>query len=154
MVISFLMKLGFIPAREKSDIIMSQDFVFLGYRFRTDLGIVLPPFDKFFRAKALAEELIQAQSDQVRWFLKFLGFISSLADVIPLGRLHIRHLQSFLLLQWSPVLQNWDFSLLLDQSVRQASLWWTQKDNVLSGVSLTRASPSKTLYSDASMTGW
>jgi len=41
------MKLGFIPSREKSDIIPSEDFVFLGYRFRTDLGIVLPPLDKF-----------------------------------------------------------------------------------------------------------
>jgi len=152
MVLSLLMKLSFIPSREKSYIIPSQDFVFLGYWFRTDLGIVLPPLDKFLRAKALAEELIQAQSVPVRWFLKFLGFINSLVDVIPLGRLHIRPFQSFFLLQWSPVSQNWDFPLLLDQSVRQASLWWTQGDNVLSGVSLRRASPSKTLYRDASMT--
>jgi len=36
-----------------------------------------------------------------------------------------------LLLQWSPISQNWDFPLLLDQSVRQASLWWTQEDNGL-----------------------
>jgi len=29
-----------------------------------------------------------------RWFLKFLGFINSLEDVNPLGRLHVRPLQS------------------------------------------------------------
>jgi len=67
MVLSLLMKFGFIPSREKSDIIPSQEFVFLGYRFRTDLDIVLPPLDKFLRAKVLAEELIQAQSVPVRW---------------------------------------------------------------------------------------
>jgi len=50
---------------------------------------------------------------------KFLGFINSLVDVIPLERLHIRHLQSFFLLQSSPLSQNWDFPLLLDQ-VRQS----------------------------------
>jgi len=149
MVISLLMKLGSIASREKSDIIPSQDFVFLGYQFRTDLSIVLPPLGKFLRAKALAEELIHAQSVPVRWFLKFLGFFNSLADIIPQGRLHIRPLQSFLLLQWCPVSQNWDFPFLLDQSFRQASLWWT-----LSGFSLTRVAPSRTLYSDASMTGW
>jgi len=60
MVLSLLMKLGFIPSRENSDIIPSQDFVFLGYRFRINLGIVLSPLNKFRRAKALAEELIQA----------------------------------------------------------------------------------------------
>jgi len=153
MVNSLLMKLGFIPSREKSYIIPSQVFVFLGYWFRTDMGIVLPPLDKFLRVNALAEELIQAQSVPVRWFLKFLGFINSLADVIPLWRLHIRPLQSFLL-QCSPFSQNWDFPLLFDQSVRQASLWWTQKDNVLSEVPFTRASPSRTLYTDISMTVW
>jgi len=73
MVISLIMKLGLIPSREMSEIIPSQDFAFLGYRFRTDLGIVLPPLDKFLRANILAEELIQAQSVPEHWFLKFLG---------------------------------------------------------------------------------
>jgi len=78
--------------------------------------------DKFLRAKAHAEGLVQVQSVTIRWFLKFIGFINSLADVIPPGTLHIKPLQSLLLLQWSPVSQNWDFPLLLDQLVGQASV--------------------------------
>jgi len=89
MVLSLLMEFVLSPSREKSDLVPSQDFVFLGYWFRTDLGLVLPPLDKFLRAKALAEEIIQAQSFTVRWLLKFLRFINILADVLPLWRLHI-----------------------------------------------------------------
>jgi len=51
MVLSLLMKLVFIPSTEKSDIVSSQDFVSLGYWFRTDLGIVLLSSDQGSRRR-------------------------------------------------------------------------------------------------------
>lgn len=68
--------LAFIPFIEKSDIYALQGFfVFLGYWFHTDLGIVLPSLEKFLPAKSLVEELIWGHCPNalVSQF-KFLGF--------------------------------------------------------------------------------
>ncbi|XP_021346948.1 uncharacterized protein LOC110446233 [Mizuhopecten yessoensis] len=141
-VLGVLCRLGFIPSREKSEVLPSQDFVFLGYRFRTDLGFVLPPASKFEKASLLVSVLVGVERIQVRWFLRFLGYLNSLADVVPLGRLHIRPLQLFLLSVWSPVSRQWDVYIPLPESVKESGRWWTLESNVL------------TLYTDASMTGW
>ena len=154
MVLKLLLKVGFIPSREKSEVSPSQDFVFLGYRFNTVLGIVLPPEDKFVKAQDLALAFINMSQVQVRWFLRFLGYLNSLADVVPLGRLHIRPLQMFLLSNWVPASRDWEAVLPLTQSVKDFASWWTLRDNVLAGVPLRRPSPTMTLYTDASMTGW
>ncbi|XP_069114520.1 uncharacterized protein [Argopecten irradians] len=46
LVLKLLLKVGFIPSREKSEVSPSRDFVFLGNRFNTVQGIALPPFEK------------------------------------------------------------------------------------------------------------
>ena len=153
-VLSTLLRLGFIPSREKSEVIPSQDFIFLGNRFLTDSGLVLPTRAKFQRAKELVLLLNSLGSIQVRWFLRLLGFLNSIADVVPLGRLHIRPLQMFLLSKWKPASLQWDAQIPLDPSVKASAMWWASEDNVLKGVSLLRVPPTSTLYTDASMTGW
>ena len=154
LVLKLLLKVGFIPSREKSEVSPSQDFVFLGNRFATVQGIVLPPLEKFVKARELALYFIGRPQVQVRWFLRFLGYLNSLADVVPLGRLHIRPLQMFLLSNWVPSSREWEAMLPVNQSVREFARWWTIQDNVLRGVPLTKPAPTMTLYTDASMTGW
>ncbi|XP_021365668.1 uncharacterized protein LOC110458334 [Mizuhopecten yessoensis] len=83
---------GFIPSREKTELSPSQDFVFLGYRFNVARGIILPTQEKFIKARSPVLQFIQTSAVQVRWYLSLLGFLNSLADVVALGRLHIRPL--------------------------------------------------------------
>ena len=153
-VLKVLLRLGFIPSREKSEVRPSQDFVFLGYRFRTDLGLVLPPTAKFEKASHLVSLLAGLERIQVRWFLSLLGYLNSLADVVPLGRLHIRPLQMFLLSVWRPASLEWDAYIPLTDSVKDFARWWSLEANVLKGVPLDIPSPTATLYTDASSTGW
>ena len=47
--ILLLLRLGFLISWEKSEIIPSQSFNFLGEHFRTDLGLVLPPEEKVIK---------------------------------------------------------------------------------------------------------
>ncbi|XP_069142249.1 uncharacterized protein [Argopecten irradians] len=154
LVLKLLLKVGFIPSREKSEVSPSRDFVFLGNRFNTVQGIALPPLEKFEKARDLALTFISWSHVQVRWFLSFLGYLNSLADVVPLGRLHIRPLQMFLLANWVPASREWEAWLPLNQSVKEFARWWTLKDNVLQGVPLSKPAPTMTLFTDASMTGW
>jgi hypothetical protein len=41
-VIGLLHKLGFLISWKKSELVPSQDFIFLGEHYRTDLGLVFP----------------------------------------------------------------------------------------------------------------
>ncbi|XP_060077873.1 uncharacterized protein LOC132557392 [Ylistrum balloti] len=152
-VLTTLLRLGFIPSRKKSEVFPSQDFVFLGNRFLTDIDFVVPPQSKFQKAKELVLLLNSLDSIQVRWFLRLLGFLNSLSDVIPLGRLH-RPLQMYLLSKWKPASHQWDVHISLDNSVKASAMWWALESNVLRGVSLRRSPPTATLYTDASMMGW
>ena len=149
-----LIRLGFIPSGEKSELIPSQDFIFLGYRFRTDLGLVLPPEEKFCKTLELIYQFLRSDQVTARWYLRLLGYLNCIADVIPLGRLHIRPLQAHLLSAWSPASKDWETPVILDTSVKQYARWWTLKDNVLQGTPLKSPSPERTLYTDASLSGW
>ena len=45
-VIGLLLKLGFLLSLKKSELVPSQDFIFRGEHYRTDLGLVFPPEQK------------------------------------------------------------------------------------------------------------
>jgi hypothetical protein len=45
--IRLLLDLGFLISWKKSQILPSQDFLFLGEHYRTDLGLIFPPEEKF-----------------------------------------------------------------------------------------------------------
>ena len=69
-VIDLLLELGFLISWKKSEIIPSQDFVFLGEHFRTDLGLVFPPEEKFLALRQfiltfLAKTSVTARSSQL-----------------------------------------------------------------------------------------
>ena len=67
-VIDLLLELGFLISWKKSEVIPSQDFVFLGEHFRTDLGLVFPPEKKFL---ALRQFILTFQAKTSVMFVNF-----------------------------------------------------------------------------------
>jgi hypothetical protein len=110
-VIDLLLELGFLISWKKSEVIPSQDFVFLGEHFRTDLGLVFPPEKKFLALHQFILTFLAKTSVIARQFSQLLGLLNSLADVVQLGRLHIRPLQFYLLEHWTPSSQDWETSI-------------------------------------------
>jgi hypothetical protein len=47
MVIQLFLNLGFLISWKKSELTPSQNFLFLGEHYRTDLGLIFPPEEKF-----------------------------------------------------------------------------------------------------------
>jgi hypothetical protein len=83
-----LLELGFLISWKKSEIIPSQDFVFLGEHFRTDLGLVFPPEENFLALRQFILTFLAKTSVTARQFSQLLGLLNSLADVVQLGRLY------------------------------------------------------------------
>ena len=97
-----IQNLGFIPNLKKSDLIPTQQFTFIGMEFLTQQEIVRVPADRV-KAFILTVKTILSQTQvSARTFLSLLGKLSAAADLILLGRLHLRPLQMCLLLVWKP----------------------------------------------------
>jgi hypothetical protein len=89
-----------------------------------------------------------------RQFLQLIGFLISLMDVIPLGRLHIRPIQWYLREFWHPVTQMWQACIHVLPRLLPHLQWWLQRSNLLTCVPLDYLYSTLTLYTDASLTGW
>ena len=152
--IRLLLDLGFLISWKRSQILPSQDFLFLGEHYRTDLGLIFPPEEKF---QSLCQKILifsNSPSVTARQFSQLLGFLNSLADVVPLGRLHIRPLQFFLQGHWDSASQVWEALVPILPVLLPHLDWWTRRENVLTGVALLHPVPSLTLYTDSSLQGW
>ena len=144
--IRLLLDLGFLISWKKSQILPSQDFLFLGEHYRTDLGLIFPPEEIF---QLLCQKILifsNSPSFTAQQFSQLLGFLNSLADVVPLGRLHIRPLQFFLQEHWDSASQVWEALVPILPVLLPHLNWWTHRENVLTGVALLHPVPSLTVY--------
>jgi hypothetical protein len=154
MVIQLFLNLGFLISWKKSELTPSKNFLHLGEHYRTDLGLIFPPKEKF---ASLCQRILLFQHSQfvtARQFSQLLGFLNSLAEVVPLGRFHIRPLLFYLLQHWLPASQDWEAKISLLPSLLPHLQWWINRENVMKGLSLSVPVPILTLYTDTSNLGW
>jgi hypothetical protein len=80
---------GWIMNEEKSDLTPSQDFIFIGIRFCTRVGLMFPPPDRIVKILSRVGQLSARKFCQARDFLCLLGLLSSAADKVPHWRLYL-----------------------------------------------------------------
>ena len=146
---------GFLVNLKKSDLTPSQDFLFIGIRFRTDLGLMLPPPDRIEKIISTVQFVQGLTAIPARAMLSLLGLLNSAADQIQLGRLYLRPLQLLLLSQWRPFQGDSRAMIKLPHDLLQ-EVWnfWGNEETLSVGVPLQESSPDVTLLTDASFQGW
>ena len=85
--------LGFIPNLKKSNLIPAQQFTFIGMEFLTQQTIVRVPADRVKDLILTIKTILSQTRVSTQTFLSLLGKLSAAADLILLGRLHLRPLQ-------------------------------------------------------------
>ena len=88
-LISLTQLCGFLFFFKKSLLEPTQDLVFIGVRFRTDLGLMLQPDMRIKDILDRTSSMQVATTVIARQFLSFLDLLNSATDQIPLGRLHM-----------------------------------------------------------------
>ena len=146
--------LGFIVNPVKSDLVPTQKFSFLGEDFNLVEGLVRPTQEKVAKIQALCRILKKHPCQEARFLLKVLGVMNAVADVIPLGRLHMRPLQLYLLSQWSMSTQPLSCKVFLNSFFQEHLSWWNSPENLLEGQLLHLPKETEELCTDSSMTGW
>ncbi len=120
-------RLGLLPNLEKSDLVPTQRFQYIGMYFLADLGIVRVPPDRVDKIVSQVSTCIESSSLTARSFLSLLGSLNAAADFVELGRLHLRQLQYILLSLWRPHVRTLDRQIALDQTRFKSHLrWWLE----------------------------
>ena len=107
-ILSLINSLGLIINYEKSDLVPAQVFTFIGMEFLTHTNIVRVPQSRQMKILKTVRMFSQKTSVSARDFLSLLGQLNAAADLVMLGRLHLRPLQVSLRNQCRP--QNLPYS--------------------------------------------
>ena len=145
-------ELGIVVNPQKSNLIPSQVVQYLGVMIDATSFRASPSPECISRLLSTAGEFQSSASPPASLWLSLLGVLSSLAHLVPGGRLRMRSLQLCLHRSWDHL----DLEALV--SVSQECLrdlqWWLHLPRLSSGVSLCQVSPDLHFWSDASDVGW
>ena len=151
-VLDLCRELGVVINLEKSNLVPSQVVQYLGVVINTWSFAASPSLDRVSRLLSTAEEFQSSASPPASLWLSLLGILSSLAHLVPGGRLRMRSLQLCLNRSWDHV----DLSRPVawsPQCLRDFQ-WWLHLPRLSRGVSLRQVSPDLDFWSDDSDVRW
>ena len=100
-LLNIILELGFVPNWEKSELVPTQKFCFLGARFNLIKGQVGPSLERISTFQQALTLLLNARQASARQLHSIVGQMESMANLLPWGRLHKRSLQWGIKERWS-----------------------------------------------------
>ena len=153
-LLSTVLSLGFVPNWDKSELVPSQRFSFLGAGFCLEEELIGPSLDRLRRLVTLIQRMMSARSASARQIHSLLGQMESMARLLPDGRAHKHMLQWCIKDHWSQADQSGDFHISLGPWFNKAVFQWLNRDFLFTMVPLYRPQPNLFLFTDASLVGW
>ena len=145
-------ELGIVVNPQKSSLVPSQVVQYLGVvidakTFRASLSQ-----ERISKLLSTAKEFRSSASPPASLWLSLLGVLSSLAHLVPGGRLRMRSLQICLHRSWDR--QDLEAPVSASVECLRDLQWWLRHPRLSLGVSLCQVSPDLHFWSDASDVGW
>ena len=122
--------------------------------FLTQQNLVRVPADRVQNLILTIKKIMSAKHVSARTFLSLLGKLSAAADLVLLGRLHLRPLQMCLLSVWKPHIFPLDHPISINGMIRSHLQWWINPIRFETGTSIHPPDPKFFLNTDASHYGW
>ena len=151
-VLSLCHELGIVVNPQKSNLVPSQIVQYLGVVIDSTSFRASPSQDRISRLRSTADAFRSSASPPASLWLSLLGALSSLAHLVPGGRLRMRSLQLCLHRSWDRL--DLQAPVPVSQVCLQDLQWWLHLPRLSSGVSLCQVSPDLHFWSDASDVGW
>ena len=151
-VLQLCRELGIVFYPQKSNLIPSQVVQYLGVVIDSTSFRASPSVERTSRLRSTAAEFQSCASPTASLWLSLLGVLSSLAHLVPGGRLRLRSLQLFLHRSWNR--QDLEAPVLVSMECLHDLQWWLHLPRLSLGVSLRQVSPDLHFWSDASDVGW
>ncbi|XP_033099816.1 E3 ubiquitin-protein ligase UBR4-like [Anneissia japonica] len=145
---------GFIINREKSVLVPTQLPLFLGAHIDLVHSVAFPSTGRISKCQLAITQLLSLPHSPAESWLRMLGFLASLVDLVPYCRLRMRPLQLHLLAFFSPASRDLSAQIPLNAFVARHLRWWLQENVLQGGKSFPDPLPAFRFSADASLGGW
>jgi len=145
---------GFIINIPKSCFTPTQTPQYLGATLQLALGRVLPSDDRVLNLISCSIFLMNMGEAPAIVWLKVLGLMASMVDLVPWCRFHMRPLQLHLMFYYRPAIHGIQTAVPMNDLVRDELRWWTDRDNLFQGVVFPVPPHQLVITTDASLHGW
>ena len=146
--------LGFIINEDKSRPIPSQFPTFLGASLDLRRGLAYPTKERVTNLHQCVCLFLPRQAAPARAWLRLLGLMASMTDIVPSCRLRMRPIQLHLLACYRPKFDDIDMPVPIVDWLKPHLRWWTNQANLLKGQPFRPPKPIVTIATDASLSGW
>ena len=151
-VLQLCHEFGIVVNPQKSNLVPSQVVQYLGVVIDTTSFRASPSQERISKLQSTAAEFQSSASPPASLWLSLLGVLSSLAHLVPGGRLRMRSLQICLHRSWDR--QDLEAPVSASVECLRDLQWWLHLPRLSLGVSLCQVSPDLHFWSDASDVGW
>ena len=152
LVLQLCHELGIVVNPQKSNLVPSQVVQYLGVVIDSTSFRASPSEERISRLQSTAAEFQSCTSPTASLWLSLLGVLSSLAHLVPGGRLRMRSLQLCLHCSWD--CQDLEAPVYASMECLRDLQWWLHLPRLSLGVSLCQVSPDLHFWSDTSDVGW
>ena len=120
MTLQVITRAGFIVNLKKSDPAPTQDLVYIGSRFRTNLGRVYQQEDQIDRLLAMVTSFSKVgQYNTALLFLSLLGLMAATLQLVEYAHLHMRPIQWFLKQRCNQLTHGLRYRILVSRDLNQ-----------------------------------
>jgi hypothetical protein len=151
-VVEMAGRLGWVINFEKSELIPSRNFEFLGMSLDTRLGTVTPARHRIQSVLTQVRALQGAQYIRVKSLLQLQGTMVSLGDLVTLGKLRRRPFQQAM--RHLDIHGTQTGLIHTTPDLKKAVEWWSVEKNLTKPVSFLKNRETVTVVTDASNVGW
>ena len=117
--LSFLRSLGWLVNEEKSQMIPSQEVMYLGYRITSVEKKIFLPQEKILKLEQAVALLQTNQEISIRQVMRVLGLMSACFPAVPWARFHIRPLQGLVLKHWNGRKEGLDLPMPIPNRIKR-----------------------------------
>jgi len=147
-------QLGLLVNQEKSELIPTQNFVFIGARFDLIQCMVYPKSENSRNLRLVVMEFLRATALPARTWQALLGTLGSQDRFVRFARLHMRPLQWFLAQHWNQLRDSQDALIPIPKLIKDQLRWWLVPGRMEEGVPLLPPDFQVRAFTDASTKGW
>ncbi len=133
-VLETVSRLGFIVNAKKSQIQPPQTPLFLGVRIDLIQGRAYSSQERVINLVSCIKIFNQAETAPAAAWLKILGLMGSMVDLVPYCRLRMRPIQLHLRFHYRPSVHILSRSVPLSDIIHRELIWWEEESNLLVGV--------------------
>jgi hypothetical protein len=153
-VVQEVRRLGFLVNIQKSNLVPSQLPVYLGAVLDLKRGRARPTQERISSLAQSATILSQQKQAPALLWLRVLGLMASMVDLVPLCRLHMRVIQIHFLEYFVPRRDKLSKVIPMSDLIRQELTWWMNTHNLSLGTEFPQRPVDVVISTDASNTGW